>query len=142
MKLAASSSHDKPQFLAYDIFLALGTAALYGSTLYPSIPVCVLPTRAALTAAIACAPHTTAGQGCARCAACTMSHQHTEMCSHCRAALQGGDSGELVAEACLGGVAHPPGYPLFIGLAKAFINALAWTGQSPAWRVNVMSASM
>ncbi|KAJ0411625.1 hypothetical protein ATCC90586_004094 [Pythium insidiosum] len=28
--------------------------------------------------------------------------------------LPGGDSGELLAEACLGGVAHPPGYPLLL----------------------------
>ena len=29
------------------------------------------------------------------------------------ASIPGGDSGELVAEACQLGHAHPPGYPLF-----------------------------
>lgn len=32
--------------------------------------------------------------------------------------LPGGDSGELLAEACVGGVAHPPGYPLLLGLLR------------------------
>ena len=31
----------------------------------------------------------------------------------CQRGVPGGDAGELVAEACLGGTAHPPGYPLF-----------------------------
>lgn len=30
--------------------------------------------------------------------------------------LGGGDSGELLAEACIGGVAHPPGYPFYVGM--------------------------
>ena len=32
--------------------------------------------------------------------------------------VPGGDSGELIAEACLGGTAHPPGYPLLTILSK------------------------
>ncbi|KAK1938203.1 Transmembrane protein 260 [Phytophthora citrophthora] len=32
--------------------------------------------------------------------------------------LPGGDSGELLAEACVGGVAHPPGYPLLLVLLR------------------------
>ncbi|POM71638.1 Hypothetical protein PHPALM_11771 [Phytophthora palmivora] len=32
--------------------------------------------------------------------------------------LPGGDSGELLAEACVGGVAHPPGYPLLLSLLR------------------------
>lgn len=32
--------------------------------------------------------------------------------------LAGGDSGELMAEACVGGVAHPPGYPLLLALLQ------------------------
>lgn len=41
--------------------------------------------------------------------------------------LPGGDSGELLAEACVGGVAHPPGYPLLLLLLRA----LRWsTGRS------------
>lgn len=33
--------------------------------------------------------------------------------------LPGGDSGELLAEACVGGVAHPPGYPLLLLLLRS-----------------------
>ena len=33
------------------------------------------------------------------------------------ASVGGGDSGELLAEACIGGVAHPPGYGLWLELA-------------------------
>lgn len=40
--------------------------------------------------------------------------------------LAGGDSGELAAEACAAGVAHPPGYPLFVLLG----NAALWV-----WRI-------
>ncbi|KAL3663079.1 hypothetical protein V7S43_012019 [Phytophthora oleae] len=32
--------------------------------------------------------------------------------------VPGGDSGELLAEACVGGVAHPPGYPLLLVLLR------------------------
>ncbi|TYZ59642.1 hypothetical protein PybrP1_003756 [[Pythium] brassicae (nom. inval.)] len=32
--------------------------------------------------------------------------------------LPGGDSAELMAEACVGGVAHPPGYPLLLSLLR------------------------
>lgn len=32
--------------------------------------------------------------------------------------LPGGDSGELMAEACVNGVAHPPGYPLLLSLLQ------------------------
>lgn len=49
----------------------------------------------------------------------------------------GGDSGELVATACATGVAHPPGYPLYIVLAKLF--TFLPLG-SVAWRVNLLSA--
>jgi hypothetical protein len=50
----------------------------------------------------------------------------------------GGDSGELTASALSGGVAHPPGYPLFTLLARLF-NALP-LGHTAAWRVNLLSA--
>ena len=33
--------------------------------------------------------------------------------------IPGGDAGELVAEACQLGVAHPPGYPLFTLVTRA-----------------------
>ena len=50
----------------------------------------------------------------------------------------GGDSGELTAAAVTGGVPHPPGYPVFILLARLFA-ALPF-GPSIAWRVNLLSA--
>ncbi|TMW57179.1 hypothetical protein Poli38472_003104 [Pythium oligandrum] len=39
--------------------------------------------------------------------------------------LAGGDSGELLAEACVGGVAHPPGYPLLLLLLRV----VKWIGE-------------
>ena len=39
--------------------------------------------------------------------------------------IPGGDSGELVAEACHLGVAHPPGYPLFTLLGHAVVRLLS-----------------
>jgi len=51
--------------------------------------------------------------------------------------VPGGDSGELIASAVTGGVAHPPGYPLFLLLARA---AAAIPLGSVAARVNALSA--
>jgi len=51
----------------------------------------------------------------------------------------GGDSGELTASALTGGAPHPPGYPLFAILARVF--AALPLGHSPAWRVNLLSAT-
>ena len=51
--------------------------------------------------------------------------------------VNGGDSGELVAVAHLGGVAHPPGYPLHALLGK-LLTFLPVGGV--AWRVNLLSA--
>ena len=53
--------------------------------------------------------------------------------------VMGGDSGELTAAALTGGVPHPPGYPLFALLARLF--AALPLGHSPAWRVNLLSAT-
>ena len=53
--------------------------------------------------------------------------------------MMGGDSGELTASALTGGVPHPPGYPLFAILARLF--AALPLGHSPAWRVNLLSAT-
>ena len=55
--------------------------------------------------------------------------------------IPGGDSGELVAEACQLGVAHPPGYPLYTLIARAALSFLPsrWT---PAYRVNILSIVM
>lgn len=44
-----------------------------------------------------------------------------------------GDSGEIVAAIASGGVAHPPGYPLFTLLGKAACLAIPWG--EPAWRI-------
>ena len=52
--------------------------------------------------------------------------------------VPGGDSGELIAAAHTLGVAHPPGYPLFILLGKIF--SLLPFG-SVAWRINLLSAA-
>ena len=52
--------------------------------------------------------------------------------------VAGGDSGELTAAALTGGVPHPSGYPLFALLARLF--AALPLGNSPAWRVNLLSA--
>jgi hypothetical protein len=56
--------------------------------------------------------------------------------------IPGGDSGELVAEACQLGVAHPPGYPLFVYLARGAIALLPASLGSPAYRVNVLCAGL
>jgi hypothetical protein len=52
----------------------------------------------------------------------------------------GGDSGELTSAALTGGVPHPPGYPLYAMLARLF--AALPLGHSPAWRVNLLSATV
>jgi hypothetical protein len=51
--------------------------------------------------------------------------------------VQGGDSGELALIGVVGGVAHPPGYPLYSLLARA--GALLPLGL-PFWRVALVSA--
>lgn len=44
--------------------------------------------------------------------------------------VSGGDSGELLAEACVGGVAHPPGYALYLAILSRLF---AWfPGRRPA----------
>ncbi|HKQ61790.1 MAG TPA: DUF2723 domain-containing protein, partial [Candidatus Polarisedimenticolaceae bacterium] len=48
-----------------------------------------------------------------------------------------GDGGELIAAAHALGVAHPPGYPLYVVLGHAFLG-LPW-GEA-AWRMNLLSA--
>lgn len=52
-------------------------------------------------------------------------------------AIQVADSGELVAVACNGGVAHPPGYPLYSLLGRAFCAVPVTT---PAGRLSLLSA--
>eukprot|EP00500_Bicosoecida_sp_ms1_P007814 CAMPEP_0203820576 /NCGR_PEP_ID=MMETSP0115-20131106/40358_1 /ASSEMBLY_ACC=CAM_ASM_000227 /TAXON_ID=33651 /ORGANISM="Bicosoecid sp, Strain ms1" /LENGTH=772 /DNA_ID=CAMNT_0050729589 /DNA_START=252 /DNA_END=2566 /DNA_ORIENTATION=+ len=56
--------------------------------------------------------------------------------------VPGGDSGELIAESCNLGVAHPPGYPLFVLVTRAWLDVTAalGVGGSPAWRANLLSA--
>lgn len=49
----------------------------------------------------------------------------------------GGDSGDLVTAAYLGGVPHPPGYPLYTVLGFLF-SKLAFS--TPAWRIGVISS--
>lgn len=54
-------------------------------------------------------------------------------------ALQGGDSGELIAEAYRFGVAHPPGYPTFICIYFLWVHAAeALCNTSPAAAANAL----
>jgi hypothetical protein len=52
--------------------------------------------------------------------------------------LAGGDVGELTAAAVLGGVPHPPGYPLYAMLGNYFVH-LSPFGGSPARQLNIIS---
>ncbi len=52
--------------------------------------------------------------------------------------VTGEDSGELIAAAFTLGIPHPPGYPLWCLLAKAFIQWVPYG--DAAWRANLMSA--
>ena len=53
--------------------------------------------------------------------------------------VAGGDSGELVAEGCILGTAHPPGYPLFtVGVYLAQLVNLG--SSSIAYKVNLSGA--
>ena len=57
--------------------------------------------------------------------------------------ISGGDSGELVGIACVGGVAHPPGYPLWLIMSRTFMAVLDLTplnSKNMAWRLNFLSA--
>lgn len=49
-----------------------------------------------------------------------------------------GDSGELIAASWRGGLAHPPGYPLYTTIAGAVLHVLPWG--EPALRTNLLSA--
>jgi hypothetical protein len=49
-----------------------------------------------------------------------------------------GDSGELIAAAATLGVAHPPGYPLYVLAGRAWMQLLPLGGV--AWRLNLLSA--
>ena len=51
--------------------------------------------------------------------------------------ITGGDSGELITSSYKLGVAHPPGYPLYVLLGHLF-TLLPW--QNVAWRMNLFSA--
>ena len=57
--------------------------------------------------------------------------------------IRGGDSGELVAEACHLGTPHPPGYPLLTLLMAAALRAIphsSFPSLSPAYIANGLSA--
>ncbi|MCD6459245.1 DUF2723 domain-containing protein [bacterium] len=49
-----------------------------------------------------------------------------------------GDSGELTAAALTCGIAHPPGYPLYVIVSKIF--SLLLPGESSAYEINMFSA--
>lgn len=49
-------------------------------------------------------------------------------------------SGELVAEACELGIAHPPGYPTYVIINHYFMKYFPWG--SPGWKANLLSSSI
>ena len=51
----------------------------------------------------------------------------------------GADGGDFVTAAVLGRIPHPPGFPVYMLLARVFMHVL---GGDPAWRLNVLSAMM
>lgn len=51
--------------------------------------------------------------------------------------IYGGDSGELVAAAFTGGIAHPPGYPLYMFLGN-LASRIPWG--TVAWRIGLLSS--
>jgi hypothetical protein len=52
--------------------------------------------------------------------------------------MAGGDTGELTAASVLGGVPHPPGYPLYAMLGRAFVESSPFGG-NPARKLNLLS---
>lgn len=49
----------------------------------------------------------------------------------------GGDAGDFVAASCVGGVPHPPGFPLYAFFSR-LLYFLPWN--TPAWRVGLLSS--
>ena len=104
------------------VLLAALVFGIYLRTLFPSVP--VRPRR---------------GWGPPLLSWLTAGAKHAMWAAHGGwLAMQGGDSGELMAEACQLGVAHPPGYPLFVLVAHAAVAWFPWG--SPAFRINLLSA--
>ncbi len=56
------------------------------------------------------------------------------------ASVPGGDAGELLAEACALGQAHPPGYPLFTMLYHAWVRSVP-SSAAAAWGVPLPAAA-
>lgn len=56
----------------------------------------------------------------------------------CPSVAHGHDSGELTTAAYLLGVAHPPGYPLYVRLGWLWCRLLP--GDNPAWKMNLFAA--
>ncbi|MBI5033474.1 MAG: DUF2723 domain-containing protein [Chloroflexi bacterium] len=54
-------------------------------------------------------------------------------------AHDGSDGGDLVTAVARGSLPHPPGYPIYLIVAKLFLK-IPWG--DPAWRLNLLSASM
>ena len=50
--------------------------------------------------------------------------------------IYGADSGDLVSAAVVGGIAHPPGYPLYLIISRLF---LLLPGLTPAAKINLFS---
>ena len=56
----------------------------------------------------------------------------------CASTLQGGDASEFATVAAAGGVAHPPGYPLFSYWVRAVVHGLP--GEALIWKSSLASA--
>ncbi len=56
-------------------------------------------------------------------------------------AHDGADGGDLATAVVTGGIPHPPGFPTYLILGKLFL-ALPLLPSDPAWRLNLMSATM
>lgn len=56
---------------------------------------------------------------------------------HQTQSVYGGDAGDLVSAAYVGGIAHPPGYPIYVILGN-LLSRLAFS--TVAWRVTLLSA--
>eukprot|EP00960_Hanusia_phi_P077494 768701-Hanusia_phi.AAC.1 len=53
--------------------------------------------------------------------------------------IPGGDAGELMAMACAGGVAHPPGYPLLTMMGRAWLSLLSRLDILPSAKLSLLS---
>ncbi|KXK10538.1 MAG: hypothetical protein UZ22_OP11002000709 [Microgenomates bacterium OLB23] len=58
--------------------------------------------------------------------------------SHQSHSIYGGDSGDLVSAAYTGGIAHPPGYPLYTAIGHILTKVVSYG--TPAWQITLLSS--